>query len=94
MINKDKIATRKRPLSEKIDYNEMMADEDISSKKVRGGKGRGKSVRGGGKGGGGRGSRDGDVLCAICNQFDPIIPPGYREIHGNKTEWIGCDCNR
>ena len=80
-------------MSEKIDYNEMMADEDLSLKKGKAGKGRGKSVRGGGKGGGGRGSRDGDVLCAICNQFDPNIPPGYSS-YGNKTEWIGCDCNR
>ena len=86
-----------------------MADEEtIANKKSRGGKARAKSggVRGGAGGGGavggkvggsggggkvGRGSRRDDVVCAICNQFDPSLPSAYT---GNKTEWIGCDCNR
>ena len=100
-----KVNTRKRPLSEKIDYKDMMADEEVNAKKGRGGKARAKSggMRGGaggsgggkvGSGGGGkvgRGSRRDDVVCAICNQFDPSLPSAYT---GNKTEWIGCDCNR
>lgn len=88
--SKEKISTRKRPLSEKIDYKEMIADEETSTiKKSRGGKSRAKSggVKAGGK------KRNEEVVCAICNQFDPSIPSHYK-LPGNKTEWIGCDCNR
>ena len=61
------------------------------SKRGRGGKARGKSVgRGGGKG---RHQDMDNVVCAICNQFDPVIPGSYNR-HGDTTEWIGCDCNR
>ena len=83
------ISTRKRPLSEKIDYKDMIADEEPGLKKSRGGKSRAKSggVKAGGK------KRNEEVVCAICNQFDPSIPSHYR-LPGNKTEWIGCDCNR
>ena len=84
--------TRKRPLSEAINYSDMM-DEDTRemSKRGRGGKARGKSVgRGGGKG---RHQDMDNVVCAICNQFDPIIPSSYNR-QGDTTEWIGCDCNR
>ena len=86
--------TRKRPLSEAINYSDMM-DEDPRemSKRGRGGKARGKSVgRGGGKG---RHQDMDNVVCAICNQFDPVIPSSYnRQGDTTKTEWIGCDCNR
>ena len=88
-----KIVTRKRPLSEKIDYSDMIADErETMAKKGRGGKSRAKSggVRGGG-GGKGRNNNMDEIVCSICNQFDPILPSNYA---GNKTEWIGCDCNR
>jgi len=84
--------TRKRPLSEAINYSDMM-DEDTRemSKRGRGGKSRGKNVgRGGGKG---RHQDMDNVVCAICNQYDPVIPGSYIR-HGDTTEWIGCDCNR
>ena len=85
--------TRKRPLSEAINYSDMM-DEDPReiSKRGRGGKSRGKSVGRGGGGGKGRHQDMDNVVCAICNQFDPHIPSYNRQ--GNTTEWIGCDCNR
>ena len=83
--------TRKRPLSEAINYSEMDEDPRDLSKRGRGGKSRGKSVgRGGGKG---RHQDMDNVVCAICNQFDPVIPGSYNR-HGDTTEWIGCDCNR
>ena len=86
-----KIVTRKRPLSEKIDYSDMIADETMAAKKGRGGKSRAKS--GGVRGGGGKGRNNNmdEIVCSICNQFDPVLPSNYA---GNKTEWIGCDCNR
>ena len=31
-------------------------------------------------------------VCAICGQYDPILPGGSEL--GSTTEWIGCDCNR
>ena len=90
-----KIVTRKRPLSEKIDYSEMIEEEGVGgglAKRGRGGKSRGKG--GGMRGGKGSGrSRGDEVVCAICNQFDPSIPSHYKQ-HNNKVEWIGCDCNR
>lgn len=90
-----KIVTRKRPLSEKIDYSEMIEEEGVGgglAKRGRGGKSRGKG--GGMRGGKGSGrSRGDEVVCAICNQFDPTFPSHYKQ-HNNKVEWIGCDCNR
>ncbi|XP_023343043.1 uncharacterized protein LOC111712616 [Eurytemora carolleeae] len=31
-------------------------------------------------------------VCAICGQYDPVLPGGSEL--GSTTEWIGCDCNR
>ena len=76
-----------------------MISDETEIKKGRG-KARAKSgggPRGGGagrgRGGGAGGRRMDDVVCAICNQFDPIIPSGHK-MAGKQTDWIGCDCNR
>eukprot|EP00095_Tigriopus_kingsejongensis_P008980 maker-scaffold570_size134912-snap-gene-0.10 protein:Tk08980 transcript:maker-scaffold570_size134912-snap-gene-0.10-mRNA-1 annotation:"conserved hypothetical protein" len=33
-------------------------------------------------------------VCAICKQFDPILPPGMNPSQAPETEWVGCDCDR
>ena len=72
-----RLQTRKRPLSEKIDYSDMIAEETESGKRGRG-KARAKSgggTRGGGagrgRGGGGAGGRVmDDVVCRNNNNWE------------------------
>ena len=33
--------------------------------------------------------------CAICKQYDPVLPTGVEASKmPTTTEWVGCDCNR
>ena len=32
--------------------------------------------------------------CAICKQYDPVLPTGVEPSKMPTTEWVGCDCNR
>ena len=33
-------------------------------------------------------------VCAICKQYDPVLPPNVDAQDAANTEWIGCDCDR
>ncbi|TRY67209.1 hypothetical protein TCAL_02910 [Tigriopus californicus] len=33
-------------------------------------------------------------VCALCSQFDPVLPPGVESGPSSETEWVGCDCDR
>ena len=34
-------------------------------------------------------------VCAICKQYDPVLPKGVTDpSQAPPTEWVGCDCNR
>jgi len=93
---------KRRKSSEAPKYSELDDDIREGSKKGRGAKARGRSsrrARGGGSGSGRalKGLHDLENtttwVCAICGQYDPILPGGSSR-DGDTTEWIGCDCNR
>ena len=33
-------------------------------------------------------------VCAICRQYDPVLPSGADPGDLENTEWVGCDCSR
>ena len=33
-------------------------------------------------------------VCAICSNYDPVLPEGVDPEVAANTEWVGCDCGR
>jgi len=96
------VTSRKRRSSAEAPKYSELGDEDLreGSKRGRGVKARGRSSRRGRGAGAGRALKGLHDLentttwvCAICGQYDPILPGGSSR-DGDTTEWIGCDCNR